>query len=86
MSRAVAGYLKSKIEAVVSQANSNILEKSAMYRMTRIPPVDLVSFGKQKSDGSKDDTPIFIKDPEHSFDNVMSFGHDFKVAPCDRSC
>ena len=109
--RAITGYLKGRIEAVVSQANSNIIEKSPMYRFFKLPPVDLVTFSnqiKKSADGKEvkrdnilmsnlpridgrepmrdtvmqtqtNDVPIFMKDPEHSFDRVMSFGHDFKV-------
>ena len=85
--RAVSGFFKSVIEAVVSQANSNIIEKSSLYRMTRIPPLDLVNFERSSKDGGqgsentgdRQDTPLFLKDAEHSFDNVMSYGHDFKV-------
>jgi hypothetical protein len=95
--RAVSGYIKGRIEAVVAQAHSNVIEKTPMYRFLRLPPMDLVKLGvspeqaqqidkaipsKSKIDNptpSQQDVPIFMKDPEHSFERVMSFGHDFKV-------
>lgn len=90
--RAVQGYLKRIIESVVSQASANIIDKSSIYRFLKIPPIDLVVFGTDKDPRlvqnntgatgiSREQAlvPIFMKDPEISFENVMSFGHDFKV-------
>jgi hypothetical protein len=90
--RAVQGYLKRIIESVVSQATANIIEKTSLYRFLKVPPIDLVVFGTDKdprlmgnNDGkggiSKEQAqvPIFMKDPELSFEQVMSYGHDFKV-------
>lgn len=88
----VQGYLKKMIESVVSQANSNVVEKSSLYRFMKIPPVDIEHFGDEKdlkervTSGNtrvkKTAVPLFMKDPEISFANVMSYGHDFKVKVC----
>lgn len=85
----VQGFLKKTIEAVVAQSNSNVIDKTPMYRFMKIPPIDISSYGeKTESDGliksgqgrhSHRPVPIFLKDPEYSYGNVMSFGHDFKV-------
>ena len=84
--RAASGYLKTLIEAVVSQASSNVIEKTSIYRFTKIPPLDLATFdwpygGKTVASSRVRSTqvPIFMKDQEYSFEQVMSFGHDFKV-------
>ncbi len=79
--RAATGYLKRIIESVVSQSSSNIIDKTSLYRFTGIPPLDLVEFKWTTASitESGQPTPVFVRDPEHSFDKVMSFGHDFKV-------
>lgn len=90
--RAIQGYLKSIIESVVSQATSNIIEKTSLYRFLRIPPIDLLTFGEKddpRLGGSiasrktltqeQAKVPIFVKDPELSFERVMSYGYDFQV-------
>ena len=82
---------KKIIQQVVDQAHFTIIEKTPMYRFTKIPPVDLVTFRRDEllkeqtpNSGMDEPTyvgnpPLFMKDPEHSFESVMSFGHDFKV-------
>lgn len=68
--RAMTGYLKAVIESVISEAADSVVEKTGFYQFLKIPPRDLSNFTG---------VPIFMKDPELSFQNVMSFGHDFNV-------
>lgn len=84
------GFLKKTIESVVSQANSNVIEKTPMYRFMKIPPIDISTYGEQAANQpniksgrpgrNSRPVPMFLKDPEYSYGGVMSFGHDFKVS------
>lgn len=69
--RAMTGYLKAVIESVISEAADSVVEKTSYYKFLKIPPRDLANFTG---------VPIFLKDPECSFQSVMSFGHDFNVS------
>lgn len=64
------GYLQKAISAVVSQANSQVLEKSLWFRFLRIPPTDLSNF---------DGCPIFYRDEGMHVQTLMNFGKDLNL-------
>lgn len=68
---AVSYYLQKVVEAVSANANAQILEKTGVYRLIGLPPVNIETF---------QGTPIFFRDPELSFQTYMSYGKDFSVS------
>jgi len=63
--------LKVYIEGVISESGRKILDKTWVQRLFDYPPLDLDNFVQG--------TPLFCKDPDYSFENILMMGKDFPL-------